>query len=89
MTLELVVDILSETFFTVLIILLPILGVALVVGIMISIFQAATSIQEMTLTFVPKIVITAVAIIIMLPYMADKMITFTLKIFNLITTVIR
>lgn len=89
MTLELVIDILSETFLTVLIILLPILGVALVVGIIISIFQAATSIQEMTLTFVPKIVITAIAIVIMLPFMADKMISFTLRIFEMISTVIK
>ena len=87
MTLELIIDVLSETFFTVLIILMPILGVSLVVGIFISIFQAATSIQEMTLTFVPKIVITAIAIVIMLPFMADKMISFTLKIFDLITIV--
>ena len=87
MTLELIIDVLSETFFTVLIILMPILGVSLVVGIFISIFQAATSIQELTLTFVPKIVITAIAIVIMLPFMADKMISFTLKIFDLITIV--
>ena len=89
MTLELIIDILSETFYTVLIILLPILGVSLVMGIIISIFQAATSIQEMTLTFVPKIVVTAIAIVIMLPFMADKMISFTRRIFELITTVIK
>ena len=89
MTLELVIDILSETFYTVLLILLPILSVSLVIGIIISIFQAATSIQEMTLTFVPKIVVTAIAIVIMLPFMADKMISFTLRIFELISTVIK
>lgn len=89
MTLELIIDILSETFYTVLIILLPILGVSLVMGILISIFQAATSIQEMTLTFVPKIIVTAIAIVIMLPFMADKMISFTLRIFELISTVIK
>ncbi|OGU35287.1 MAG: flagellar biosynthetic protein FliQ [Ignavibacteria bacterium GWB2_35_6b] len=89
MTLELIIDLLSETFYTVLIILLPILGVSLVVGIIISIFQAATSIQEMTLTFVPKIIITAIAIVVMLPFMADKMISFTLKIFDMITVVIK
>jgi flagellar biosynthetic protein FliQ len=89
MTLELIIDILSETFYTVLIILLPILSVSLVMGIIISIFQAATSIQEMTLTFVPKIVVTAVAIVIMLPFMADKMISFTQRLFELISTVIK
>lgn len=89
MNIDLVIEILSEAFFGVLIILLPILGAGLVVGVAISIFQAATSIQETTLTFVPKIVITAVAIIVALPFIADKMISFTHKIFNLITTVIK
>ena len=89
MNLDLVIEILSEAFFNVLLILLPILGVGLVVGVAISIFQAATSIQEQTLTFVPKIVFTAIAIIITLPFIADKMIAFTHKIFNLITTVVK
>lgn len=89
MNIDLVIEILSEAFFNVLLILLPILGAGLVVGVVISIFQAATSIQETTLTFVPKIVITAVAIIIALPFIADKMISFTHKIFNLIITVVK
>ena len=89
MNIDLVIELLSEAFFTVLLILLPILGAGLVIGVMISIFQAATSIQEQTLTFVPKIVITAVAIIVALPFIADKLISFTHKIFNLITTVVK
>ncbi len=89
MTEELVIEILTEAFYTVFIILLPILGVSLIVGIVISIFQAATSIQEMTLTFVPKILFTAVAIIFLLPWIMDKMISITLRIFNLLTTVIK
>ncbi len=89
MNLDLVIEILSESFFTVLLILMPILGAGLIVGVIISIFQAATSIQETTLTFVPKIVITAVAIIVALPFITDKMISFTHKIFNLIATVVK
>lgn len=89
MNIDLVIEILSEAFLTVLLILLPILGAGLVVGVVISVFQAATSIQETTLTFVPKIVITAVAIIVALPFIADKLISFTNKIFNLIVTVIQ
>lgn len=87
MTQELVVGLLTEVFYTSIVILLPILGIALIVGIMISIFQAATSIQEMTLTFIPKILVTAVAIIFLLPWIFDKIIAFTLRIFNLINTV--
>lgn len=89
MTEELVIEILTEVFYTVFIILLPILGVALVVGILISIFQAATSIQEMTLTFVPKILFTAVTIIFLIPWILDKLISMTHKIFNLIVTVVQ
>ncbi len=87
MSIDLIIEILSEAFFTVLLILLPVLGAGLVIGVIISIFQAATSIQEQTLTFVPKIIITAIAIILTLPFMADKLIAFTHKIFNLIITV--
>ena len=89
MTLELIIDLLSEVFYTVLIVLLPILGVSLIFGVFLSVFQAATSIQEMTLTFVPKIIITAITIVLMLPYMADKVITLSLKIFNMITIVVK
>ncbi len=89
MTEELIIEILKQVFYTTFIILLPILGVSLVVGIIISIFQAATSIQEMTLTFVPKIVVTAIAIIFMMPWMIDKMVSFTLRIIAMFGTVIK
>ncbi len=88
MTEELVVEVLTEVFFTVFTILTPILGVSLVIGIIISVFQAATSIQEMTLTFVPKILFTAVAIIFLIPWMIEKMIGITLKLFAILSTVV-
>ncbi len=89
MTEEIVIEIIKEAFYTTFIIILPVLGVSLIVGIIISIFQAATSIQEMTLTFVPKILVTAIAIIFLLPWMMDKIIAFTLKIFAMFSSVIR
>ncbi len=89
MTEEIVIEIIKEAFYTTFIIILPVLGVSLVVGIIISIFQAATSIQEMTLTFVPKILVTAITIIFLLPWMMDKIISFTLKIFAMFSSVIR
>lgn len=88
MTEELVIEVLTEVFFTTFVILTPILGVSLVVGIVISIFQAATSIQEMTLTFVPKIIFTGVAIIFLIPWMIEKMIAITLKLFSILSTVV-
>lgn len=89
MTVDLVISLLSELFYTTILVLLPILGVSLVVGIALSIFQAATSIQEMTLTFVPKIIITAITLIVLLPFIADKVITLTLKIFTMFETIVK
>jgi flagellar biosynthesis protein FliQ len=89
MTEELVIEVLTEVFFTTFTILTPILIVSLVVGIIISIFQAATSIQETTLTFVPKILFTAAAIIFLIPWIMDKMISITLRMFNLMVTVVK
>ncbi len=89
MTEELVIEILTETFYTTLIIILPILGVSLVVGVIISLFQAATSLQEMTLTFVPKILFTALTLIFLLPWIMDKMIEITTRFFTMFSTVIK
>ena len=89
MTEELIIEVLTEVFYTTLLVLLPILGVSLVVGIIISIFQAATSIQEMTLTFVPKILITGMTIIFMLPWIMDKVIEVTHKLFTMFVMVVK
>jgi len=89
MTEELVIQVLSDVFYTAFIILLPILGVSLVIGVLISIFQAATSIQEQTLTFVPKILVTAIAIILLMPWIIDKMVGLTHRLFNMFSQVIR
>ncbi len=89
MTVELVTELLTETFLTTMMILLPILGTSLVVGIIITIFQAATSINEMTLTFVPKIIVTAIVVILLLPFITDKLISLTIKYFNMFSTVLK
>jgi flagellar biosynthetic protein FliQ len=89
MTEELIIEVLKDVFFTTFIILLPILGVSLIVGIFISIFQAATSIQEMTLTFVPKLVATVAVIIFLLPWIIDKMVSITIKMFTMFESVLR
>ena len=60
---------------------LPMLMVGLVVGIFVSVIQAATQIQEMTLTFVPKIVSMFLALLFAFPWIMDKMIDFTRNIF--------
>ncbi len=84
-----VIQIGSESLKLVLLISLPMLGVALVVGIAISLFQAVTQIQEMTLTFVPKIIAVFVSMIIAAPWMTEQMISFTKRLFNMIPNMIQ
>ena len=60
-----------------LILALPMLGLGLVVGLMVSIFQATTQIQEMTLTFIPKILAIMAALIVFSPWMLQKIIGYT------------
>jgi flagellar biosynthetic protein FliQ len=60
----------------------PMLGFGLIVGLLVSIFQAATQIQEMTLTFIPKIVAVSLALLLFLPWITNKLVTFTTELFN-------
>ncbi|MDX8402112.1 MAG: flagellar biosynthesis protein FliQ [Mariprofundaceae bacterium] len=72
----------SEAIWLILWLSLPMLLVALVVGIMISLFQAVTQIQEMTLTFVPKIIAVFAVMILAAPWMTEKMVAFTRRLFE-------
>ena len=67
----------------------PALLVGMLVGLMISIFQATTQINEMTLTFIPKILAIAAVLILLMPWMMNEMIDFTKYVFNLIPTFLR
>ena len=54
----------------------PVLLLALVVGLIVSLFQALTQIQEMTLSFVPKILVIFVSLLLLLPFMVSTLVTF-------------
>ena len=56
---------------------LPILGVGLVVGLAVSLFQAVTQIQEATLVFVPKLIVVLLALLFLSPWMMRKMLSYT------------
>ncbi|MBD5538903.1 MAG: flagellar biosynthesis protein FliQ [Desulfovibrio sp.] len=60
---------------------LPMLGVGLCVGVVVSIIQAATQIQEQTLTFIPKIICMFIALLVALPWLMERMTTFTRDVF--------
>ena len=86
MTEDYIVHLFREAFYTLMLISAPTLLVSMVVGLIISVFQAATSIQEATLTFVPKMIVMAVVIVLTLPWILDVMISFTTNLFNQIPT---
>lgn len=64
----------------------PAMFVALIIGLIIALFQALTSIQEMTLTFVPKIIVVFFALIMVMPWMGDQLHIFALEIFAMIAS---
>lgn len=67
----------------------PVLAVSLLTGLLVSIFQATTQIQEPTLTFVPKIIAVFLTILIFGSWMLNLLITFTMNIFSNISIIVR
>lgn len=65
----------------------PLLGVALVVGLCVSLFQAITSIQEMTLSYVPKMAAVAIILLILAPWMMEILSDFTINVIEFIPSV--
>jgi flagellar biosynthetic protein FliQ len=64
----------------------PMLLLGLITGVTISIMQAVTQVQEMTLTFIPKILAVAVALLLFMPWIINRLITFTTHLINSIPT---
>jgi flagellar biosynthetic protein FliQ len=89
MTVDLVKELAGEVFKTTLLVSSPVLVVSLVVGLVISLFQAVTQIQEFTLTFVPKIVAVFVCVFLFFPWMSRMMITYTTDLITKIPMYIR
>lgn len=89
MTPEFVVNFAQEAIKVTILISMPMLFLGLLVGLAISIFQAVTQIQEMTLTFVPKILIVLVALLFFANWMLEQLIQFTTTTINQIPYYIR
>jgi flagellar biosynthetic protein FliQ len=89
MSIDFVMSIANEAVKVTLLLSAPMLIVGLIIGLVISIFQAVTQVQEMTLTFVPKIIGVMVALIIALPWMINIIVTYTQNLFNSIPLYIR
>jgi flagellar biosynthetic protein FliQ len=86
---NLIMGVLKDAISTGLTVVAPILVVGLVVGLLISIFQATTQIQEQTLTFVPKLIAVALIGLLTGSWMLHKVVDFTTRIFNLMANVTR
>jgi len=84
-----IIDIAQKALLTVLYVSAPMLGLSMIVGLLISIFQATTQIQEQTLTFVPKIIAVIAAIALFGSWMLNVLIEFTEEIYTNIGIYIR
>ncbi|MBZ0156346.1 MAG: flagellar biosynthesis protein FliQ [Alphaproteobacteria bacterium] len=89
MTVELLNQISRQTFETVLLVGGPVLLVSLVVGVLISLFQAVTQLQEMTMSFIPKIIAVFITLLVALPWMVKVLVSFTRNLFENIPLYVR
>lgn len=89
MTPEFVTSIARDTIEVVLLLSVPVLVAGMLVGLIVSVFQAVTQIQEMTLAFVPKIIVVFLVLLLLSPWMMGVMLKFTSQIFTNIPVYIR
>ncbi|GAB7388231.1 flagellar biosynthesis protein FliQ [Bacillaceae bacterium] len=79
---EVVVRVAEKSVYAILLISAPVLGLSLLVGLLVSILQATTQIQEQTLAFIPKIIAVFVSILLFGPWMLTRLLEFTFEIYN-------
>ncbi len=89
MDFDLIVRIVRDSLLQILLLSAPMLGISMFVGLLISIFQATTSIQEQTLTFVPKIVSIFLALIVFGNWMLSSLVDFSRRLFDMIPLMTR
>ena len=87
MSQALVIDLARNAIMLALLVGGPLMLVALIVGLVVSVFQAVTSIQEQTLSFVPKLIAVSVAFLVALPWMMEMMVRYTTDLFRSIPTI--
>lgn len=89
MTEEIVIRLGQDALRTTAMLAAPMLLGTLIVGLVVSIFQAVTQINEATLTFIPKMIVIALVLIIAGPWMMDVMSHYTIELFENISTIVR
>ena len=89
MTPEFIVEFAKQAILLTIYLSMPMLGLGLIAGLIISVFQAVTQVQEMTLTFVPKIIAVFLGLLFAAPWMLEEMTSFTRNVFENIPMYIR
>lgn len=89
MTPEFVIEFSKQAILLTIYLSMPMLGLGLVAGLIISVFQAVTQVQEMTLTFVPKIIAVFLGLIFAAPWMLEELTSFTANVLTNIPMYIR
>jgi flagellar biosynthetic protein FliQ len=89
MTEAFVMTLARDAMMVALIVALPMLGVSLLVGLTIALFQAMTQINEMTLTFVPKFIAFGLVLMFFGPWMLEQIIQFTVRLFELLPQMVQ
>ncbi len=79
---DMAIGMMADLFWTGLVVCLPVLGLVMVVGLGISLLQVVTQVQEMSLTFVPKLVTAAIALVVFGPWMLRKLTQFTARLWT-------
>ncbi|MBA4708502.1 flagellar biosynthetic protein FliQ [Aquitalea sp. FJL05] len=85
---ELVINIVQNALYILIIVSAPVLLVSLVVGLLVSVLQAATQINEMTLTFIPKLLAMFLVLVLAGPWMLNTLVEYTTRLFQSIPSVI-
>ena len=86
---DIIMDVAKNAMMTVLYLSMPMLGISLIVGLAVSIFQATTSIQDQTLTFIPKLITILASIAIFGAWMGKTMVTYTVNLYDSILVIIK
>ena len=89
MSQELVLEIFRGSLKMGLLVMSPMLLAAMIVGLVVSIFQSATQIHEITLTFVPKILAVVLCLMFLFPWMLNHLVTYTTTLFNNLPVYVR
>ncbi|MCI6180011.1 MAG: flagellar biosynthesis protein FliQ [Treponema porcinum] len=84
MSIGTVVNVMRSGIFQIFILILPVLSAALIIGLIVAIFQATTSIQEQTLTFLPKLIVILLVLALLSGWMFSELRDYTVKLFEMI-----